>query len=292
MNFKLRQSLMAAAVSSLLVTPLAQATNGYFSDGTGAKNRGMGGAGVSLADETGNIVTNPASAVLMGERLDVGMGFFSPSPRTYSISGNDLGALGIGGGNGLDGADESGRDMFLIPFFGQTFSIDSNSSVAITGSALGGMNTDFKRNPFSPLGGIGNLGVDLKQATFGGTYARKVTPELSLGVTLSLVIQQFKAYGLGVFGAFGFSTDAANLSDKGNSRSTGIGLNLGAMYDLGNGMTLGFNYAPEVDMSEFDEYKGLFAQQGDFDIPSHYSLGFSMKATPVPLVGLRQQLQS
>jgi long-chain fatty acid transport protein len=72
MSFKIRKSLMTVAISSLLVAPLAQATNGYFSDGTGAKNRGMGGAGISLANETGNIVTNPAAAANMGERMDVG----------------------------------------------------------------------------------------------------------------------------------------------------------------------------------------------------------------------------
>jgi long-chain fatty acid transport protein len=183
---------------------------------------------------------------------------------------------------GLDGADESGRDIFLIPFYGQSFEIDSNSSWAITVSALGGMNTDFKRNPFQPIatafgaGSLGNLGIDLKQVSIGGTYARKVTPELSLGATLALVIQQFQARGLSLFGIFPLSTDPNKLSDNGKSRSTGIGLNLGAMYDLGNGMTIGFNYAPEIDMSEFDEYAGLFAQKGDFDIPSHYSLGFSM----------------
>jgi long-chain fatty acid transport protein len=33
-------------------------------------------------------------------------------------------------------------------------------------------------------------------------------------------------------------------------------------------------------MSEFDKYKGLFAEQGDFDIPENFSVGLAFKATP------------
>jgi len=33
-------------------------------------------------------------------------------------------------------------------------------------------------------------------------------------------------------------------------------------------------------MSKFDKYKGLFAKQGDFDIPSAYGVGIAVKATP------------
>ena len=33
-------------------------------------------------------------------------------------------------------------------------------------------------------------------------------------------------------------------------------------------------------MSKFDKYKGLFAEQGDFDIPENYNLGVAVKATP------------
>lgn len=33
-------------------------------------------------------------------------------------------------------------------------------------------------------------------------------------------------------------------------------------------------------MSEFDKYAGLFAEQGDFDIPANWSIGLAAKATP------------
>ncbi len=272
MKHPLKYKVLAVALANIFAVGAAQATNGYFSEGTGAKNRGMGGAGTALAVETGSIVMNPAAAVNMEPRIDIGVGLFNPSPRSVSISGNVCGA-----GCSLDttGANESSMDYFLIPFYGQNFAIDNKSSWAVTVSALGGMNTDYKTHPFqafSPVS-LGSLGIDLKQVTIGGTYARKIGNGFSVGATLALVAQQFQAKGIGIFGTFGLSSDTTKLSDNGKSRSTGIGLNLGATYDAGNGVTVAFAYAPKVDMSEFDEYAGLFAEGGDFDIPSNYSLG-------------------
>ena len=274
MNHRSLSSLTVLLLGTLASS--AHATNGYFSDSTGAKNRGMGGAGTALAQEAGSVVLNPAAAVNMGPRMDVGLTLFSPSPRGFSISGNDCTALPMTPpGCSLDTSTESTMDYFLIPSFGQTFRIDDRSSWAITVTARGGINTDYEVNPYASFGATGSLRIDLKQVELGATYARKVSDKVSLGATVALVYQQFQAAGLGVFGNFGLSTDPANLSNNGTSRSTGIGLTLGATFDLSKDVTLGVAYAPEIDMSEFDEYSGLFADNGDFDIPSNYAIGLA-----------------
>ena len=41
-----------------------------------------------------------------------------------------------------------------------------------------------------------------------------------------------------------------------------------------------------MNMGRFDKYKGLFADNGDFDIPSHYSLGVAFTPTPAWTVAL------
>ena len=277
MKHPLKYKVLAVALANIFAVGAAQATNGYFSEGTGAKNRGLGGAGTALAVETGSIVMNPAAAVNMDPRIDIGVGLFNPSPRSVSISGN-------GAGLNTTGDNESTMDYFLIPFYGQNFAIDNKSSWAVTVSALGGMNTDYETHPFAAFGASGPLGIDLKQVSIGGTYARKLSNELSVGVTVSLIAQQFQAKGIGIFGGFGLSTDPSKMSDNGKSRSTGIGLNLGASYNVGNGVTVAFAYAPKVDMSEFDEYAGLFAEGGDFDIPSNYALGIAWEVNKDVLV--------
>ena len=288
MKSRLTKSLLTVAMANIFAIGAVHATNGYFSEGTGAKNRGLGGAGTALAQETGSIVMNPAAAVNMGERIDIGVGLFNPSPRGYTISGNNCTGLPTPCGADLDGAQDSTMDYFVIPFYGQTFSIDNESSWAFTVSALGGMNTDYETNPFQSFSPtpLGAMGIDLKQVSIGGTYARKINSQLSLGATIALVMQQFQAKGLGAFASISFDTTGATLTNAGKSRSTGIGLNFGATYDAGQGVTVAFAYAPKVNMAEFDEYAGLFAEGGDFDIPSNYTLGLAWEASSDVLVSV------
>jgi len=42
-------------------------------------------------------------------------------------------------------------------------------------------------------------------------------------------------------------------------------------------LSVGAYYASRVYMTKFDKYKGLFAEQGDFDIPPHFGIGVAIK---------------
>ena len=74
------------------------------------------------------------------------------------------------------------------------------------------------------------------------------------------------------------------MTNNGYDKSSGIGLRLGYMGRLSDSLSFGASYAPKMNMGRFDKYKGLFADGGDFDIPSHYSLGVAFK--PMPSVTL------
>jgi long-chain fatty acid transport protein len=97
-------------------------------------------------------------------------------------------------------------------------------------------------------------------------------------VTTILAFQRFEAFGLQAFG--GFSTDAANLSNNGYDTSYGGGLKLGVQADVGGGVTLGASYQIKMMMTEVDKYAGLFAEQGDFDIPATVTIGTAWKINP------------
>jgi len=284
MNTLFKKSLLAVAIGGLFTASAVHATNGYFSDGTGAKSRGMGGAGVAIAQEAGSIATNPAAAVNMDPRMDVGIGLFSPKPRSYSISGNVCGAT-----CSMDGAAESGSNYFGIPFYGQNFEIDSTSSWAVVFTALGGMNTNFSQNPFDALhpggGTFGNLGIDLKQMTLSGVYAKKINQQLSLGASAGVLYQIFQARGLGGFTGATTSSNGAAVTNVGKDDSNGIALSFGMTYKVNKDINFGLAYVPKTNMSKFKKYAGLFAEQGDFDIPSNYTLGLSWQADPKILVG-------
>src|SRR4030067_1893389 len=67
---------LVSAVSLLIgmaVAGQAVASNGYFAIGTGTKSKGMGGVGIALPQDTLAAANNPAGAVFVGDRFDIGV---------------------------------------------------------------------------------------------------------------------------------------------------------------------------------------------------------------------------
>jgi len=270
-NFK-KKLVMVAAISAALAAPTAAlATNGYFAHGYGTKTKGTVGAGVALSQDAMAAATNPAGMVSAGNRLDLGAAIFSPSPRSYSAPAPTGPGQVIGDGS----TEESLNDYFLIPHLGWNKMLGSDQSIGISAYGNGGMNTryDSAANVF----GGGEAGVNLRQLFIAVTYAQKMG-NISWGVSPILAYQTFEAKGLSAFG--GLSNDAANLSDNGESTSTGFGAKIGVQAKVGGGVTLGASYQSEMAMSEFDEYAGLFANKGDFDIPATATIGIAVEVAP------------
>jgi len=261
------------------VPMLALATNGMNSEGYGPKDRGMGGAGVARATETQSIVNNPAAVTAVGNRQDIALGLFSPNDRGFTITGNNLDPDGPGGfppGPYLDQSQTSDSNIFPIPFYGYSKQLGDGAAWAFTVSALGGMNTDYATNFGANLGFTGPTGINLAQMFFGGTYGATFANGVAWGVTVSLDFQQFEAEGLDLFDQAGVSSSVGDVTNKGTDSSTGIGLKVGLRGDLGGGGTWGASYRFKSDMSEFDDYKGLFADQGNLDIAPTLTLGVAL----------------
>lgn len=282
MNFQ-QTALRAAAVLALgaALAPAAQATNGYFSHGYGIKAKGMGGAGLAIAQDAFAGANNPAQAAFAGDRLEGGIDLFMPKREmNRSFSGMSLGTV------------ESGKSSFLIPEFGYNKSLSKDLAVGVTVYGNGGMNSTYPGGTTDCTGfggmagsnalcGMGQLGVDLTQLVVAPTVAYQFSPGHSVGVSPLLVYQQFSAYGLQMFQmTTGASTDPAHLTNNGHDDSTGIGFRLGYMGKLSDTVSVGASYSPKINMSRFKDYAGLFAGQGDFDIPENFGLGVAFQATP------------
>lgn len=291
-----KKPLLLAAIAGLLAAPVAQATNGYFSHGYSTKEKGLAGAGAAYSQDSLANATNPAGMAFVGDRMDVGLQLFSPM-RSYTSTGTpsnffDPGpppAFTFGVGTGNQSID-SENELFLIPSFGYNMALDQVSTLGVSVYGNGGMNTSYEGGvasadsaafgmaPGTPTQspgtfGNGTAGVNLAQLFVNGTYARKLDDKNAVGASLILAYQRFAASGLAAFG--GFSTDPSNLSGNRNSYSAGFGFKLGYQGEVSNGVRAGVSYQSKMSMSEFDEYKGLFAESGDFDIPSTYTVGVS-----------------
>lgn len=276
-GFKSLKGLMMYLVVMIIVSAFiassAYATNGYFAHGYSTKNKALAGAGVALPLDALSASVNPAGMVFVGKRFDFGIALFNPN-REYTVEGTPSPppAFGL-----MPGTVESDSKWFLIPSFGYNRPLDENSSIGVSIFGNGGMNTDYDTNTYWDPDSS-TTGVDLMQLFILPTYARNLHPKHAVGISAVLAYQSFEAKGLGMFG--GFSSDASKLTNNDHEKSYGYGARIGYMGEVLPKLHLGASYQTKVFMTELDDYAGLFAEQGDFDIPANWTVGLAYKAAP------------
>lgn len=282
---KLTTALAIVGLAS--ISGAALATDGYFSHGYGMVAKGMGGAATAMSEDAMGGANNPASMVWVGDRLDVGIDWFRPIREAKRV--------GSGGGGANDFSQKSDTNNFFIPEFGYNKMLTKSMSVGVTVYGNGGMNTDYNGMTNTPAGctggmnpstartlnalcGTGQLGINLEQLIIAPTLAIKINDQHSFGVSPLIGYQRFKANGLDGFQ--GLSTDSGHLTNQGADDAFGFGLRFGWQGHITDTVTLGAAYSTKIYMQDFEKYKGLFAEQGAFNIPENFNLGVAWKATP------------
>jgi len=286
----------------------ASATNGYYTHGSGTKSKAQAGAGSANPEEILVLATNPAGIAFVPESIDAGLGIFSPM-RDYSTTPSAAPGACFGPGQCLltVGPNElhSKNEFFPIPFVAMNWALTDSDYLAAAFYARGGMNTKwvggtvtydpyFGQNPSSPdpvtlpgTFGDGTAGVDLMQGFLNLSYARKFSDQFSLGASAILAIQRFEARGVSNFYPFtktfmasmasGQPQMPANLSDNGHDMSYGYGGSIGFQWNPTDMFSVAAAYTTKMSMSEFSNYKDLFAEEGDFDMPSTWTVGVAVR---------------
>jgi long-chain fatty acid transport protein len=276
----LQLTTLAALLSA---AGLAHATNGYFPHGYGVKAKGMAGVSTATAEDALGGANNPAKMVWVGNRMDMGLEWFSPR--------RDAERSGALAAPTLNGKVESDKTNFFVPEFGYNRMMSRDLSLGVSVYGNGGMNTTYPQGnfncgagPANMLCGSGTLGVDLMQLVVAPTLAYKLNEQHSVGASLLLGYQIFKMQGAQAFdnapGFPPFTSAPGSVTNNGYDNASGVGLRVGYMGRFGDALTVGAAYSSKIDMSKFDKYKGLFAGGGDLDIPSNYSVGVAFVPAP------------
>ena len=254
-----------AALGALPAT--GSATVGYFAHGYGMKSIGMGGVGIALPQDALAAASNPAGMVVVGSRFDIGLANFRPD-RESTITGSPVPAFNTT-------YDANGNDSFFVPELGYNTMLSSTSSFGVSVYGNGGMNTTYDSG--IPMFGTGRAGVDLSQLFVAPTLAYKLGAGHAVGLSLNLAYQRFKAEGLQNFDNPGFSSAPGSVTNNGSDSSSGWGVRLGWLGEVAPGFSIGASWQSKTEMGKLDKYKGLFAEQGSFDIPENYGVGVAFK---------------
>jgi long-chain fatty acid transport protein len=121
-------------------------------------------------------------------------------------------------------------------------------------------------------------GINMMQLFMGVSYGRLINEQHSLAIMPILAVQTFKAEGLEPFR--GVSETPDKVTNNGTDVSWGGGARIGWLWKANEQLNIGASYQTKLWMSKFDEYKGLFADQGNFDIPPILDLGLAYSFTP------------
>lgn len=301
MQLNKRSRLTTAIVTLLITTPL-WATNGYFTHGTGTKNKGMAGSGLAMPEDAISIANNPAAALANAGKYDLGIAVFTPDRRyetTESDYNGQYGSFTIGPTD-----QKSVNKYHFLPHMAGSWKINDESAWAAAFYGRGGMNTQWNYGTatFSPQPGVapvgtyggtygsalfdgnGRTGVDLMQAFLDVTYARSIGDKFTFGISAVGVMQLFAARGVQTFGGYtetfaasGGTVMPDSLSNNNHDTSYGLGVKLGLQWDITDMFALAASYSPKISMSKLKEYSDLFADGGNMDIPADLKVGLTVR---------------
>lgn len=273
-----RISLFSSLIALSILSQSANATFANTDYGYGAINKSIAGSGSAYPVDSLASALNPAGIAYVNSQMDFGLEVFKPI-RGYSANQVST-PFGV-----APGSFNSEMRYFFIPNFGYVIPVaNCNGAFGIAAYGNGGSNTNYPWLTGSTIGpgysvyGGGTAGIDLKQFFINLSFAYKVHPQVSLGISLIPAIQVVSVTGFQPFQPFSWSP--TNLSDRGNQYSVGLGTRLGVRYLPLNQLALAASYQPKLTMTKQTKYKGAFPNKGSLSIPSNGIVGLSI--TPLP----------
>lgn len=254
-------------VGLCLSTTTVFANNGAEMTANGPTAAGMGGVSIALPQDATVAADNPAGMADVGTRIDLyGFLISVESNATFGTTANRQ------------------FSRIIEPAFGMGFNYQLGPQwtvgVSVTGAGLGAKYGE----PALPIPGAGIAKSNLIIIKTSPTITYKPVPTLSLGVSLVLGLEQFRASGVLAPGADG----PVALPSHGTSYATGIGAGFGVLWTPVPMVSLGASYYTKTWFSPLSGYKDdLFASSGGhLDSPSKYGVGIAVRPLPRLTLGL------
>lgn len=237
---KSKLALAVATAAGLTFSSGAFATNGIIQAGNGMAAHGLGGAGLSNANEAMSGYDNPALIGQTGDSISMGFSIFMP----------DREVTGVTGGTTV----VSDSKMFAIPQVAFTSKVNDAMSWGIMVNALGGMNTDYRTGPT----GTGTpQSVNLQGIIIAPTLSYAFTKNVTAGA--SLLVGYSTMTGRNLFG--NFSVPNGTFDDS----AVGFGVKLGVNAKVADGISIGAMIQPAMKADEFEGFKKFLTAFGYTD---------------------------
>ncbi|MDD3765114.1 MAG: outer membrane protein transport protein [Nevskiales bacterium] len=274
MNYSRR---IAAGLAPLALSLSAQAAYGPFEHGYGIKSMGAGGIGYTSAEDSYWISANPATAVTLGTRFDLGLDWVTVLP-TARIRDNAAGPD--------ENYSSDGQRQFPIPQVGFVMALNERTAFGMNMFSAG-LGTDYKRNPYARFGADPRGGLSLGQSGISSTLAYKLTDRHALGASLNVSYEVLEVKGVQPFAALSENPD--KFTNQGYEGGFGVSFTVGWHGQLAPGLTGGLAYRSKTWTQRLDDYAGLLPEQGKLELPAIWGGGLAYALSPTLNVAVDYQ---
>ncbi|MCC2658411.1 MAG: long-chain fatty acid transporter [Panacagrimonas sp.] len=257
-----------AAVALCATCSPAHATLGVFEHGNGIQSLGMGGVTYSFAGETTALGGNPAHALSLGDRYDVGIDFFTATAKSY-IHDNALGPDEV--------YKSDGRSYYMIPQGGISKRLGPDWAFGMT-MLSAGLGPDYDGSPYARFPGASDrVSLYLASTSIVSALAYRLTDDISVGASLNTGYQVLEIKGLGFLANDALSVSPDHVTNQGKDGVFTFGASLGFTWRIKPWLTAGAAYRTKNFNAQHDEYRGLVARGGKLELPSIYGGGIAIE---------------
>ncbi len=165
------------------------------------------------------------------------------------------------------------HDFLLLPPFAEPVGGLPETAISFEFSASRVPETPFVSRLGSRLLSYADPSRGFERSVFASGLSRRVGTG-AIDVAAVFARQGYATWGLG--------STAVNsrLTPADADQSSGSGLRLGFTSEVAPGVEIGAAYQSRIDMDAFNEYRGVYSEPGDFDIPASANIGIVVQATP------------
>ena len=138
---------------------------------------------------------------------------------------------------------------------------------------------ELAMNSFDQALSSGTLGLERRLVSPG--LMHRLNDNQLVGVSAVFVTQ---SYGVSRLGMQSYDSSLPNsfrsdIYDPYQEIGYGAGVNLALRSEISDGLTLDAGYQSRINMNEFANFRGVYSQPADLDIPARARLGLAFKAT-------------
>lgn len=270
----MNRRLSCLAIALVAAVPFhARATLGPFEHGTGIKGLAFGGVSYIGTDESTAISANPALAIGLGSRFDVGSNLLIVEGGTR-ITGNAAGPD--------DFYPSNGKRLFPIPQFGVTVPLAPRWAFGASAFAAG-LGPDYPRSPYARFAQTPEVAArsatalnSLKIAGISLVLAHEIVKGHSIGLSANVQNQSLSTEGTAPFAALSEAPEF--IGNQGQHSAFGTSFTLGWTGTLTPWLSGALSYRSKTWTQRIEQYRGLLPDQGRLELPVIF--GGALQLTP------------